>query len=801
MMVPSEGMRAEIQAQLISSLYKGTASAVSVHVVLALVLAYMLSHVVEAAQLVVWGGALVSVFAVRVWVYTKFTAAAPSAADIRPWWLIMLVTAFLTGLAWGGAAWVFLAEIPLDHQLFLAMIFVIITTGAMSYLYPVPSVFLAFIVPVMGLFLTRSVQIGGDLHGAVATAAALLWVLSVYFVKRHRDELVQSLELREQYAAVLKELAQENKEVRSDYSETHKMEVMLRQKTAVLNAVSRVQGLFIANCEPRDIFEQMLQILIELTDSSFGFIGELVGREDGDPYLKIFAITDQAKKAIPKADQGDLNLQCHDPKTVLGYIVNSGEPILSNDKNFDLRCEGLPKERPNIKGFMGVPLYIGNQIAGIFCIANRAKGYDIELLTALEPVITAAAQMIDALQSRRARAETQEQLERAKEQAESANKAKTEFLSSMSHELRTPMNAVLGFAQLMQYNPKVPLHPVQADHVEQIIKAGNHLLELINEVLDLSRIEAGRVNLSVETLDIHEVAEDCIAYISPLAARRGLELSADIPAPGQISVSADRMRFRQVLLNLLSNAVKYNVHGGSVELLITHDEQGLVRCCVIDDGPGIDKDKQEEMFEPFSRLGAECTDIEGTGIGLTISRKLTQLMGGQLGFESELGKGSKFWVDLPSVETELETPLLDRTSNTLPPLPSGRHKVLYVEDNPDNLRLMEHVIPMLDDAHLISAHTGELGVEMAEVHHPDVILMDVHLPGIDGFEALKRIRGNEHIAKIPVIAISADAMSADIERGLAAGFDAYLTKPIDLKQVVESISAVLEKSKPLERIC
>lgn len=795
MTAPTGDSRAQIQAQLIASLYKSTPSAVSVHTVLAGVLVYMLSHVVDATQLVVWCGVLAAVFAVRIWANEKFKAAAPRAQNIRPWWLLMVVTAFLTGLAWGGAAWVFLAEIPLDHQLFLAMIFVIITTGAMSYLYPVPSVFLAFIVPVMGLFLTRSVLIGGELHRAVATAAALLWVLSVYFVKRHRDEMVQSLELREQYAAVLEQLAQENKEVRSDYSETHKMEVMLRQKTAVLNAVSKVQSLFIANRDPRDIFEQMLKILIELTDSSFGFIGELVAPEGGAPYLKVFAITDQADNAGLPAGQGALNLKCHDPETVLGYIFHSGEPILSNTQSFDVKCEGLPEGRPKINAFMGVPLYIGDKIEGIFCVANRTKGYDIELMTALEPVITAAAQMIDAVQSRRARAETQEQLEHAKEQAERANKAKTEFLSSMSHELRTPMNAVLGFAQLMQYNPKVPLHPVQADHVEQIIKGGNHLLELINEVLDLSRIEAGRVNLSVETLDIHEVAEDCIAYISPLAARRGLELSADIPAPGQISVSADRMRFRQVLLNLLSNAVKYNGQGGSVELVITHNEQGLVRCCVIDDGPGIDQEKQEEMFEPFSRLGAESTDIEGTGIGLTISRKLTELMGGKLGFESEVGKGSKFWVDLPSVKKVLDTPNVDRTSSRLPQLPSGRHKVLYVEDNPDNLHLMEHVIPMLDDAHLISAHTGELGVEMAEVHHPDVILMDVHLPGIDGYEALKRIRANKAIAAIPVIAISADAMSADIERGLAAGFDVYLTKPINLKQVVESIRAVLERAK------
>lgn len=389
---------------------------------------------------------------------------------------------------------------------------------------------------------------------------------------------------------------------------------------------------------------------MDLTESEYGFIGEVLSDDEGALYLKTFAITDvswndETRGLYENRQSEGMEFRNHD--TLFGAVLKSGEPVIANDPERDPRRGGLPDGHPPLTAFLGVPLYLGDQLVGMFGIGNRAQGYDDELLTALEPVITASARMIEAMQSRRARQDAQIQLAEAKEQAEKANMAKTEFLSSMSHELRTPMNAVLGFAQLLQLNPQVPLHPRQADSVEQILKAGNHLLELINEILDLSRIEAGRVKLDMEDIDPHEVLEDCVNYISPLAKRRDIGLFSDIPPLGRATIHTDRMRFRQVLLNLLSNAVKYNVENGSVRLSVHQDVPGFVRFCVTDTGPGIAADKQEEIFEPFSRLGAETTDIEGTGIGLTISRKLTQLMEGQLGFESQLGQGSKFWIDLP----------------------------------------------------------------------------------------------------------------------------------------------------------
>lgn len=540
---------------------------------------------------------------------------------------------------------------------------------------------------------------------------------------------------------------------------------------------------------------------MDLTESEYGFIGEVLGDDEGALYLRTFAITDvswndETRGLYENRQSEGMEFRNHD--TLFGAVLKSGEPVIANDPERDPRRGGLPDGHPPLTAFLGVPLYLGDQLVGMFGIGNRAQGYDDELLTALEPVITASARMIEAMQSRRARQDAQIQLAEAKEQAEKANMAKTEFLSSMSHELRTPMNAVLGFAQLLQLNPQVPLHPRQADSVEQILKAGNHLLELINEILDLSRIEAGRVKLDMEDIDPHEVLEDCVNYISPLAKRRDIGLFSDIPPLGRATIHTDRMRFRQVLLNLLSNAVKYNVENGSVRLSVHQDVPGFVRFCVTDTGPGIAVDKQEEIFEPFSRLGAETTDIEGTGIGLTISRKLTQLMEGQLGFESQLGQGSKFWIDLPGAAVEVVPVQEKRDHNHLPDFPKGMHTVLYVEDNPDNLCLMEEVIAMVDNAKLISAHTGELGVEMAQIHQPEVILMDINLPGIDGFEALRRLRGLNETSDIPIIAISADAMAEDIRRGLAEGFDAYLTKPIDLSQVIDHLSRAIEGTLRLD---
>ncbi len=377
----------------------------------------------------------------------------------------------------------------------------------------------------------------------------------------------------------------------------------------------------------------------------------------------------------------------------------------------------------------------------------------------------------------------------ARDDAERANNAKSEFLSSMSHELRTPMNAILGFSQLLEID--AGLSEDQADYVGEILKAGRHLLELINEVLDLAKIESGNVDLSLEPLLCAELIAECLALIKPIAQAQGITIHDTVI--GVYLIRADRTRLKQVLLNLLSNAIKYNRPQGEVSIRVSvHD--GVVRLAVSDTGYGIPASRQQEVFQPFSRLGAEETEIEGTGIGLTISRRLMDMMGGSIGMESEEGRGSTFWIELPQVVSEkavrgngLEQAMVAQTDV----VGACRYTVLYIEDNPANLRLVAQILGRNSQVRLITAHNPELGLELASARHPELILLDINLPGMDGYQVLSVIRSLALLNNTPVIAISANATSRDIERGMKAGFDDYITKPIDVAHFLEVVNRLL----------
>ncbi|MBT9505124.1 MAG: PAS domain-containing protein [Rhodoferax sp.] len=388
--------------------------------------------------------------------------------------------------------------------------------------------------------------------------------------------------------------------------------------------------------------------------------------------------------------------------------------------------------------------------------------------------------------------EVQAELEVARESAERANKAKSDFLSSMSHELRTPMNAILGFAQMLEYDSS--LSPDQLENVDEILKGGRHLLALIDEVLDLAKIEAGRVDLSIEAVDLTDLIEDCRQMIMPLAEARRLVFDLEISQGA--AVRADRFRLKQVLLNLLSNAVKYNSEAGSICLSVHSVDGGRLRIAVSDTGPGIPADRLVELFQPFNRLDAGYSEVEGTGIGLTITRQLVELMGGIVGVESQIGAGSTFWIELPS-ETLVATDMkVEATSASgTPPTASHtrEHMILCIDDNPMNLKLIAQMLGTRPHIHLLTAHTPQLGIELALSRRPEVILLDINMPGMNGYQVLDIFKAHEHLRVIPVVAITANALPREIERGRAAGFAAYLTKPVDLSKFIQIIDAHLSR--------
>ncbi len=384
------------------------------------------------------------------------------------------------------------------------------------------------------------------------------------------------------------------------------------------------------------------------------------------------------------------------------------------------------------------------------------------------------------------RKEAERAIQDARATAEEASLAKSAFLARMSHELRTPMNSILGFSQLLRMDHT--LTDTQRERVDQIARSGSHLLELVNEVLDLAEIETGNMALSPEQVDVASVVTEAVMAMQPVAQQADVEISLQEP-PSAHRVTADRGRLRQVLLNLLSNAVKYNRAKGSVAVSWSVAARGRVRLSVADTGRGIPEDRLDGLFDLFTRLHAHERDIEGTGVGLSLSKRLVEAMAGVVGVTSTVGEGSCFFIEIPGEEYEratgggVEPRAVQEDSGSI------KYTVLYVEDNPANLELVAAILADRPDMTLLTAPQARLGLELAQVHQPDLIIMDIHLPEIDGFEALKLLRTCEVAGDdVPVVALSADAMPADVERGLAAGFERYITKPIKVQEFLESIS-------------
>jgi signal transduction histidine kinase/CheY-like chemotaxis protein len=516
------------------------------------------------------------------------------------------------------------------------------------------------------------------------------------------------------------------------------------------------------------------------------------------------AVLTSAKFSIIATDEhGIIQVFNVGAERMLGYaaadVVNRISPSDMHDPAEVLaRAEGLSAELGVriAPGFEALAYKASREIGDVYELTYICKdGSRFPAIVSITALRDEAGEIIGYLligTDNSVRKRFESELNAAMQAADSANRAKSDFLASMSHELRTPLNAILGFAQLLESGEPAP-SAIQKRNIHQILKAGWYLLELINEVLDLAIIESGKFTLSKEPVSVAEVLAECRAMVEPQARDRHIAMSFPEPLQRPCYISADRMRVKQVLINLLFNAIKYNRPNGRVTVDFVQTATRTLRISVRDTGAGLPPEQVAQLFQPFNRLGQDVGTEQGTGIGLVVTKRLVEVMGGTIGVESTVGDGSIFWVELELASA----PQLALADDVHPSAMRAPHAdapvrtLLYVEDNPANLELVEQLVARRRDLRLLSAADGRLGLEYARAHLPAVILMDINLPGISGTEAMKILRSNPETAHIPIIALSANAVPRDIQQALEDGFFNYITKPIVVGQFMDALDTAL----------
>ena len=573
--------------------------------------------------------------------------------------------------------------------------------------------------------------------------------------------------------------------------------------------ISQVQSRFIRAAPTHEVFEPLLTDLLSFTGSEYGFVADLLeDAQDRHRFLRIRVLTDISWDAATAEmyqahREGRRHIEFHNLKTLFGAAVTTGQTVIANDPANDPRSGGRPGGHPPMLSFLGVPLRHGGEMVGMVGLSNRPGGYDEALVSFLEPLFASVGAIIGAVRMEAARVEAEQAVRESRvalvaaAAAQRANAAKTEFLSRMSHELRTPLNAVLGFAQLLRMDAASPLTPAQAQWAQHIENAGGHLLAMINDVLDLSRIESGSMPLSLDTVSVALVVDEALALVSALASEGGVRIriaGAPDAGPRHGQVRADHLRLRQVLVNLFGNAVKYNRRGGVVTIAWALSANGTqMRLEVSDTGRGMSSEQLAHLFEPFNRLGADATAIEGTGIGLVISQRLVQSMGGELEVSSEAGVGSCFRVVLPAaLHDAMPTPDGALGAHAVSqPASLALRTVLYADDNALNVEVVLAILRTRPELRAVVARNGNEAIAAARREPPDLMLLDMHLGDMTGLEVMQVLELDPTLAHIPCVAVSADAMPAALERAERAGFKAYLTKPLNVKLFLQCIDKVL----------
>lgn len=579
--------------------------------------------------------------------------------------------------------------------------------------------------------------------------------------------------------------------IRTDITARRRSEDALVKLNRTLKMLNSCDEALVRISDENELLYEICRICVETGGYRMAWVG--------------FAMEDAAKSVRPIAVAGAEMSYLEKTRVVwdvgsefgrgpAGVAIRSGLYCLSQNIASDPIM--MPwREEALARGYTSViALPLDGEPASVLVVLSATVGGfekdEVDLLRDL------AGNLAYGLKSLRLAAENKragQELLRAKDEAEQANRAKSEFLSRMSHELRTPLNAILGFAQLMENDPVEPLSPSQSESVKHIIQAGWHQLALVNEVLDLARIEAGRMQLNLERVMLAQEVHECIDLVSPLSSERQIKVEDYVSTCGECFVWADPTRFKQVMLNLLSNAIKYNREGGTITLACRCLAPGRHRVSITDTGHGIPADKLDQLFVPFNRLDADKSHIQGTGVGLAVAKRLVELMGGKIGVESRLGEGTTFWLDLPEHGSD------DVVTGGASIAADSGHVLLYIEDNSANQALVSSLLKSRrPDVTLLSALTAEWGLELLHTTRTDLILMDMSLPGMSGLEALCMLREDDQLCSIPVIAVSADATPRNIELALEAGFSGFVTKPIEIDKLLAAIDEVL-KTVPSEK--